>query len=151
MKNFEKIKAEQAREEKNQQKRESFIKENYPAGKSSYDIEDLLASGFEGRQVLEKHDDHGDLEGILSYDLGKDHEGSSYCSIGIMLTREESQGEGVMGSLFDKIKEIAKEKNCEYLTAIADTQEGEQYLLGRGFYAQTDPVNGREHLRYDLD
>ena len=150
MQKFEQPKIEKEKEEELYQQRADFVKEHYPAGKSNYEVDDLLAQGLDGKKVLEKKDQSGDPEGILTYELGNDHEDVAYCSIGIMLTREESEGEGVMGGLLDDVKKIAEENDCEYLVAVADTNNGEQFLLGKGFYSSVDPVNGRAHLRCDL-
>jgi hypothetical protein len=67
-----------------------------------------------------------------------------------MLTNEESQGEGIMRELFSEIKEIAKNSDCEYISAIADTDEGEEFLVENGFSEETDNANGREYFRLDL-
>ena len=132
------------------QLREEFVKENYPAEESSHEMEDLLGSGLDGREVLEKRDKEGELEAILTYAINQDHEKTPYLSIGIMLTREESRGEGAMGELFSKAKQLAEKNGCEYITAIADTEEGEKFLPANGFGWERDPVNDREHLRLEL-
>lgn len=130
--------------------RENFIKENYPKDSSNYEIQELLNSGLDGMEVLEKRDKNSELEGIVSYVISPDNEEIFYLSIGIMLTREESKGEGVMKQLFYEIKEIAKDSDCEYITAIVDTEEGREFLLNNGFSEEDDDVNGREYLRLDL-
>lgn len=74
-------------------------------------MQELLNSGLDGMEVLEKRDGSGDSEGIISYFLDEDNQNVPYLSIGIMLTREESQGEGVMGGLLLQIKKIARLTN----------------------------------------
>lgn len=130
--------------------REDFVKENYPMDKSGYDLADLLGSGLDGKEVLEKRDESGDLEAILTYDINQDNEKVPYLSIGVMLTREESQGEGVMRELIDQVKDLAVEKSCEYMVAVADTEDGERFLRNNGFDNEVDEVNGREYFRLEL-
>lgn len=150
MSKFEQLAFKKNEEDLLYEDRENFIKENYPQDKSGYEIQELLNSGLDGMEVLEKRDESGDLEGLITYSLAEDHEKIPYLSVGIMLTREESQGEGVMKKLFSQIKQVAEENNCEYITAVADTEDGDGFLLSNGFSEETDEVNGREHLRLDL-
>jgi GNAT superfamily N-acetyltransferase len=131
--------------------REDFVREHYPMDKSGHDLEDLLGSGLDGKKVLEKRDGSGDLEAILTYDIDKDNDKVPYLSIGIMLTREESQGEGIMRELIDQAKDVAKKKGREYIVAVADTGKGERFLHNNGFENEIDEANSREHLRFELD
>jgi GNAT superfamily N-acetyltransferase len=97
------------REENLFQERADFLKEHYPLKESHYDLEDLLCNSLDGKEVIERRDDNGDIEAFMTYEIEEDDEKNSYCSLGVILTREESRGEGVMNELFEEIKEIARE------------------------------------------
>jgi len=130
--------------------RTSFIMENYPKNKSRYGLRGLLNSGLDGMAVLEKRNEKKELEGIVTYDINRDHENILYCSIGIILTDKDSRGEGVMQKLFSEVKQIAIDRGCEYIVAIADTDDGEKFSAANGFYEEEDSVTGRTFLRLDL-
>jgi hypothetical protein len=132
------------------EEREKFVKENYPKDKSHYQMEELLNRGLDGMDVLEERGKDGGIEAMISYVINQDQEGTPYLSIGIMLTSEEAKGEGVMRNLFSELKDIARGSDCEYISATADTEEGEEFLLNNGFSEEEDEVNGREYLRLDL-
>lgn len=139
-----------SKEQATLEERENFVKENYPIDSSVYEIEEILNNGLDGMTVLEKKDSNGQIEGMISYKIDFDHEDNTYLSIGLMLTREESRQEGVMQKLFAEIKQVAEDKNCEYISAITDTQEGEDFLLNNDFEEAEDKVNDRNYLRLDL-
>ena len=141
---------EKSKEEILYDERERFIEENYPKEKSQHDLSELLNKGLDGMEVIEKKDKSGEIEGLISYAINENQKEMPYISLGIMLIREELRGEGIMPELFSKVKEIAKNNNCEYMVAIADTKEGESFLLNNGFDEKEDEVNGRKHLRLDL-
>lgn len=132
------------------QERADFLKENYPLEESHYQIEDLLCNSLDGKEVIEKRDNNGDIEAFMTYEIEKDDEKISYCSLGIILTREESRGEGIMNELFGEIKEISKERSCKYIVGIADTAEGGEFFLSKGFVAGFDKINKRNYFRLDL-
>lgn len=138
-------------EEKLFQERRSFIAEHYPLEESEYDLEDLVGDSLDGKEVAERRDDSGDIEGFLTYEMADDGEGIPYCSLGIALTREESRGEGIMNELFADVAEVAKEGGCEYIVGIADTLGGEEFLLSKGFYVDFDKVTNRDYFRFDLE
>ncbi len=158
MKGFEGFpirKKEQKEAEENEeelyQEREEFLKENYPLGDSDYDVEDILNNSLDGKEVMEKRDHSGDIEGFLTYSMAEDHENVSYCSLGIALTREESRGEGVMNELFKDVKDVAKKEGCEYIVGIADTLGGEEFLFSKGFFVDFDKITNRSYYRLDLE
>lgn len=138
-------------EEELYQERAAFLKENYPLEDSNYDVEDILNDSLDGKEVMEKRDGSGDIEGFLTYAMEEDPEKTPYCSMGIALTREESRGEGVMDELFEDVKNVAEEKGCEYIVATADTLGGEEFLLSRGFFVDFDKVTDRNYFRLDLE
>lgn len=126
------------------EERAQFIKENYPRSKSHYEISELLSSGLDGMEAIEKRSKNGEIEGLISYTIDQDREETLYLSIGIMLTGKQFEGEGIMSELFSKVKEIAENNACEYITVIADTEEGENFLSNKGFNEEGD------HFRLDL-
>lgn len=132
------------------EERADFVRKNYPIQDSNYDIADLLNSGLDGMDVLEARSKDGEIEGIISYDIGNDNNDVRYVSVGIILVSEEVQGEGVISNLFLKLENIARENECEYIVAIADTEEGEEFFTNKGFSQEIDEINGREHFRLDL-
>ncbi|MDD5721239.1 MAG: hypothetical protein PHT16_02210 [Candidatus Pacebacteria bacterium] len=150
MTNFDQIKNERKDDKILFVERERFVKENYPQKKSNYKMDELINSGLEGMDVIEKRNKDNEIEGMISYVINKDEKGMQYLSIGIMLTKKESQGGGVMKNLILELKNIATKNNCEYITAIADTEEGEEFLLKEGFSEELDEVNGRDYLRLEL-
>lgn len=145
-----KEKEAEKREENLFQERADFLKENYPLEESHYDLEDLLCNSLDGKEVIERRDDNGEIEAFMTYDIEEDDEKNPYCSLGVILTREESRGEGVMNELFGEIREIARERDCEYVVGIADTPEGEEFFLSKGFVEDFDRVNNRNYFRLDL-
>ena len=130
--------------------RKKFILENYPTRQSHYSTDKLLNTGLDGMDILEQRDKNNEIKGILSYTINKDTEGTSYISIGIILTHKESREEGVMRNLISELKDIGIKNKCKYVTASVDTEEGEEFLFHRDFYEEQDPVNGRKYLRLDL-
>lgn len=148
---FDEIKHEESKEQVLYKKRENFIKENYPISKSHYQINELINSGLDGMDVLEKRNENGEIEGMISYTINKERNNNPpYLSIGIMLTSEESHNEGIMKDLILELKNIALKNKCEYIAAIADTNEGEEFLLSEKFIEEHDKVNGRDYMRLDL-
>ncbi|MBD3244891.1 MAG: hypothetical protein GF335_02765 [Candidatus Moranbacteria bacterium] len=119
--------------------------------KSNYDFEDLIASGLDGLKVLERRDDTNDLEALSTYKIDTDHEGNRYLSWGIMVIREESRGEGIFKEELQKLLNIARQNRCEYISAIADTNQGAVALESSGFYLEQDEINKRNYYRFDLD
>lgn len=132
------------------EEREKFVLNNYPVGKSHYDKMDIVNTGLDGMDVLEKRGEDGNIEGMISYVISHDREKTTYLSIGIILVSEDLKGEGVMKELFTGLMDTAHSNDCEYIAAIADTDEGGEFLLDSGFNEETDEVNGREYLRLDL-
>lgn len=128
----------------------NFVVENYPAKESGLEIDDLLSQALDGFEVVEKRDSNHEIESLISYSFEKDSENEKYCRLGIILTREESRGEGIAGELFSKLKTIAEKNDCDYFTAVADTEEGEEALLSLGFYEHFDPINKKNYYRLDL-
>jgi len=150
MSKFEQFALKKNEEDLLYEDRENFIKENYPQDKGGYEMQELLNSGLDGMETLEKRGKDGELEGLLTYTINQDHKKIPYLSIGIMLTSEEFQGEGVMKNLFSQLKKIARKNECKYITAIADTEMGMEFLFSRGFNEETDEINGKDYLRLDL-
>ncbi|MFA5994069.1 MAG: GNAT family N-acetyltransferase [Parcubacteria group bacterium] len=132
------------------EERELFVRKNYPMQDSHYQLEELINSGLDGMEVIEKRDAEGEILGMISYDIGEDQNGIAYLSIGIILTDQEARGEGLMDELFAELVSIAKTNDCDYVVAIADTDEGVDFFSDRGFEEQIDEVNSREHFRLDL-
>lgn len=137
-------------EEKLFRERKDFIREHYPMDKSNYDFDDLIASGLDGLEVLERRDDTNDLEALSTYKIDTDHEGNRYLSLGIMITREESRGERIFKEELQKLLNIARQNKCEYISAIADTNQGAVALESSSFYLKQDEVNKRHYYRFDL-
>lgn len=128
-----------------------FIKENYPLEDSDFDFADLINSSLDGFDVVERKDAGNETEAILTYKIEHDHhEECNYCTLGVLLIREESRGEGIVDELKDEIDKISKDNDCEYQAALADTEIGRKVLENWGFEIFTDPVNGREYYRKDL-
>jgi len=150
MSKIEQFNSEGENEQKLYVEREEFIKKNYPADKSHYDVDELLNSGLDGMEVIEKRGKDGKIEGLISYVFNQDRNEIMYLSIGIMLTGKEFEEEGIMSELFSEVKKIAESNGCEYIVAIADTEEDEKFLLNNNFSEEEDNVTGRKHFRMDL-
>lgn len=132
------------------QEREQFVRDNYPQESSKYEMTGLINNSLDGLEVLEQRGKNEEIEGIITYFSGKDHEDTAYCSIGIMLSRKDLQGEGIMRELLKKLKRKAHNEGAQYLVATADTEQGENFLLNSGFYSEKDPVNHEQIYRLDL-
>lgn len=140
----------QVEQEKLLKQRLEFVEENYPFSESEYTFDDLVNDSLYNYEVVESRDRSNDIESLITYAIAEDGNGVKYVSIGIILTREESQGEGLAGEMLNKVIKIAENNNCEYIVAKADTNSGENFLANNDFYNHIDEVNGVEHLRFDL-
>lgn len=132
------------------EERENFIKENYPIGQSKYKIEEIINSSLDGMKVIEERGRDGRIDGLITYFFGNDNKNIKYCGIGVMVVSEEMQGEGIMQNLFFELKNMAQENGCKYLTALSDSEKGENFLEKSGFELELDPVNSKEYYRMNL-
>jgi len=132
------------------EERQDFINKNYPFKESEYNQQDIINNSLDGLDVIEKKDKNNEIEGLITFYIANDHENIKYMSIGVILVREDLQNERIAMNLLKKLLGVALNNNCEYITAIADTQAGNDFLRKNGFDYETDPINSREHLRYEL-
>ena len=139
---------EKMKEEQRFQERSYFIKKFYP-GDEEKRIE-IINTELDGLEVLERRDDAGNLIAIRTYQFSKDPEGEVYCQLGVSLVDEEERGMGVAYELFLKLKELAEERGATYMTAMADTEDGKEFLERQGFNIENDLVTGAEYYHLDL-
>lgn len=131
-------------------KRSRFVLDNYPFEESQFSPKEIINSALDGFNVIENKGKGGEIESMISFDVNVNEKGHKYGEIGVMITREESRGEGKMRELFEKLKKDLTLEGCEYLTAKADTLGGKETLASLGFYIDKDLVNGNEYYRFDF-
>jgi predicted GNAT family N-acyltransferase len=126
-----------------------FIKENYPGGKEKHQY--IINTALDGYEVEERRDQAGNVEGILTYDIRKDNEGEKYGAFGVILVDKDLRDGILSEDLFKTALAKAKSAGCSYITALADTKFGRAFLERYGFEETTDPVNGQEYYRLDIE
>jgi ribosomal protein S18 acetylase RimI-like enzyme len=140
--------AESISEDRLFRERSSFIKQHYPGDRDKKI--DIINTALDGLEVLEKRDSSGNIIALRTYQLSTDALGNHYCQLGVSIVEEEERGQGLAHELFLNLKNIAEESGCQYMTAIADTDDGAVFLERQGFYLVEDSVTGREYYHFDL-
>ncbi len=131
------------------EERARFIRENYPGGKAKHD--DIIRSALEGNDVIEEREADGSLNGLITYIIAPDNHKDLYCSIGVVVVREELRGEtDIAKNLLTKVLSKAQQADCNYCVAIADTPQGKNFLERNGFTEEIDKINKREYWRLEL-
>ena len=129
------------------EERAQFVRENYPGGSEKH--QEIVYSCLDGFNVLEERDGSGNLDALLTYIYYVDTDSYKYCIVGLIVSGEDSRGEGKIVDLFNEVQRLAKDEKCEYLIGRADTDEGALFMETHGFYVEE--VDGDEHYRFDLD
>lgn len=110
----------------------------------------IINTALDGLEVLEERDSRGNIVALRTYQFSTDTLGTPYCQLGVSIVEEEERGSGLAYKLFLELKSIAKQNGSEYMTAIADTDDGAEFLERQGFELTEDPVTGIEYYHLDL-
>lgn len=122
-----------------------FIRAHYPG-----DAERIIREALDGFEVVYEEDD-GEIIGLATYDIATDQSGATYMLFGVSVINEEYAGQGIGQNLFNHRLDIAKAHQAEYITAVADTEYGRDYLERLDFDVVEDEVTRREHYRLDIE
>ncbi len=141
------IDAERVFEHQLFEERAGFIREHYPGDEER--VVEVINSALDGFEVLEKRKD-GDLLALLTYCFAENSFKTKYCQFGMHVVDEGERGEGHAYELFEILKEKARGSGCQYITAMADTESGNDFLRRQGFDIEEDPVTGSEYYHLDL-
>jgi predicted GNAT family N-acyltransferase len=126
-----------------------FIKENYPGGRDKHEY--IINTALDGYDVEERRDRAGNLEGIVTYEFRTDNEKVKYAAFGVILVDRDLRDGVLSEDLFKASVAKARTGKCAYITALADTKMGRAFLERYGFEETTDPVNGQEYFRLELE
>ena len=121
----------------------------YPEGRGEQIASEVL-DGFDVVIATESKNGKKIIRGLGTFQLAKDNKKNPYVVIGVAVVDPEHRQEGYARQLLDKIIEIGVYNGCVYMTALADTEDGQAFLEASDFYLTTDSVLNREYYRLDL-